>query len=87
MHEEPEPLRVNGFNKAIIGFGGQYGSCACWVYDIDRCIEILMEDGMTDTEAVEYFDYNIAGAYLGEGTPIFIESTNDLDEAEQYAQR
>ena len=45
------------------------------VYDRQKCIEILMErDGMTDEEAVEYFDYNVTGAWVGENTPIFFET-------------
>jgi hypothetical protein len=26
-------------------------------------------------EALEYFEFNILGAYLGEGTPIFLDKT------------
>lgn len=26
-------------------------------------------------DAVEYFDYNIAGAYIGRGMPVFLEDT------------
>ena len=26
---------------------------------------------MNDEEAIEYFEYNILGAYVGEGTPIY----------------
>ena len=29
---------------------------------------------MTDEEAVEYFDYNVTGAWVGENTPIFFET-------------
>ena len=28
-------------------------------------------------QAVEYFDYNIAGAYIGRGMPVFLEDTVD----------
>jgi CRISPR/Cas system-associated exonuclease Cas4 (RecB family) len=28
-------------------------------------------------DAVEYFDYNIAGAYIGRGMPVFLEDTVD----------
>jgi hypothetical protein len=31
---------------------------------------------MTDEEALEYFDFNIAGAYVGENTPFIL---NDYD--------
>lgn len=30
---------------------------------------------MTNEEAIEYFEYNIIGAYVGEKTPTFIQLT------------
>lgn len=42
------------------------------IYDANKGIQKLMdEDGMSEEEAVEYFEYNILGAYMGESTPIF----------------
>ena len=32
---------------------------------------------MTYEEAMEYFTFNVTGAYVGENTPVFLE---DLDE-------
>jgi hypothetical protein len=32
---------------------------------------------MSESEAIEYYDYNIAGSYVGENTPIFLD---DLDQ-------
>jgi hypothetical protein len=29
---------------------------------------------MTYEEAVEYFDFNIAGSYMGEYTPLYLET-------------
>ncbi len=40
---------------------------------ISRVIDILMGDGMTYEEAVEYFEFNIAGAWVGESTPFFLQ--------------
>jgi hypothetical protein len=49
-------------------------------YDTDKIIEILMED-MKEVDslesdryldAIEHFDYNIDGAYVGEFTPLHI---------------
>jgi len=32
-----------------------------------------MEDSeMTEEEALDYFEYNVIGSYMGDGTPIFI---------------
>jgi len=43
------------------------------VYSAEKVVEILVKDnGMTEEEAWEHFDYNISGAWLGDGTPIFV---------------
>ena len=55
----------------MIGRGQQFNT-DFYVYSHSRCIEILMREGMTEEEALEYFDYNVQGAWVGEGTPIFV---------------
>ena len=42
------------------------------VYSYDKCIQILINGGMTSEEAVEYFDFNVTGAWMGEDTPLFM---------------
>jgi len=45
------------------------------VYERDKVIEVFMNrDGMSDIEAVEWFDYNVQGAYIGEQTPLYIQT-------------
>lgn len=61
---------ADGFDNAIIGFDE---NARRLVYDVDVVIDILIEDGMTYDEAIEYYDFNIASAYIGEGTPIFVK--------------
>jgi len=39
--------------------------------DKDKCIELLMADGMSLDDAYEYFDFNVIGSWVGEGTPAF----------------
>jgi len=46
------------------------------VYSIPKCIDALVEDGMTLEEASEYFAFNTLGAYVGPGTPVFISPTS-----------
>ena len=41
------------------------------VYSREKCIAILARD-MGEEQAVEYFDFNVAGAYVGPQTPLFI---------------
>lgn len=44
------------------------------VYNLDRIVEIVMEDDeMTEEEAIDYVQFNIVDAYIGEKTPIFVE--------------
>lgn len=40
------------------------------IYSVSKCIEILSKD-MSEEDAVEYFNFNVSSAYLGEKTPIW----------------
>jgi len=86
-------LKATGFDKAIIGVAERCRSENVIAYDANECIQILIDQGMTDTEAVEYFSYNVLGAYVGENTPMFIwnytleeidEMMDDFYEEKQY---
>jgi hypothetical protein len=69
-----EILLADGFDEAFIGVGSQFSNEPVAVYDRDKCIEVLMKrDEMTYEDAVEYFDFNVQGAWVGEKTPIFVE--------------
>ena len=67
----PELLKADGFDEAIIGVVERIGVQAI-CYDQDKVIEILMRD-MSEEEAIEYFEFNIAGAWVGESTPFFLQ--------------
>lgn len=54
------------YDRAIIGLAEGMNEGPFLIYDKDTVIEILMEDGL------EHFYYNIAGAYVGERTPMFL---------------
>ena len=70
-------LKAEGFDDAILGLGRRCSQPDLLVYDVDKCVAILMKDGMTDEEAMEYFEYNVVGSWMGEGTPIFLYSGED----------
>lgn len=75
-------LLADGFDDAFIGVGERFHELSTGgaekvqvaVYDIDRCLDILMADGMSFEEADEYFTFNTLGAYVGPQTPIFVKS-------------
>ena len=63
-------LKADGFDEAIIG---QEYNDGRYVYSIERILEILMlRDDMTMDDAMDYFSFKIAGAYVGEMTPLYI---------------
>jgi len=64
---------ADGFEEAFIGVAERFGfSEPVAVYDYDKCVEILMgPEGMSMEGAIEYFEYNVLGAWVGEQTPIF----------------
>ena len=66
-----QALFADGFDDGLIGID-QVNYVA--VYDVDKCIDILKEtSGMTQQEALEWFEFNTLGAYVGEYTPRFIK--------------
>ena len=60
------------FEPAIVGIAHRYGMPPIVAYDYDKVISIFAKD-MGYEDAIEHFDFNVIGAWLGEGTPIFIE--------------
>lgn len=68
---EEEILIADGFDDAIIGIDEHSMRV---IYSISKCLEILEED-MSEEDAVEFFEYNVLGAYVGEKTPIFCRDT------------
>jgi hypothetical protein len=67
-----EVLFADGFDDAIIGLIRSFNEYKV-LYDTDKVISILSKT-MTEDEAVEYFEFNIIGSYMGENTPAFTEN-------------
>ena len=69
----PEAMMADGFDDAILGMCVQFGSEPLVAYDYEKCIEILMErDGLNRTDALDFMEFNVIGAYVGLNTPVFI---------------
>lgn len=65
-------LLSEGMEAAFLGIGYQFTKPMA-VYSKKKALTVLMTQGMTYEEAVEYFDFNVQGAYVGEQTPIYLE--------------
>ena len=66
-----QTLLADGFEDAIIGIDTS-NEVFRVIYDKQKMATILQErDDMLIEDAWEYLEYNVFGAYVGEGTPIY----------------
>lgn len=66
-------LRADEFDDCIVGIGRRCGQPDLIIYDVDKIIATLMEQGnMSFEDAHEFYEHNIVGAWVGEGTPIYM---------------
>ena len=65
---EEELLRADGFDGAIIGLDDRSMRL---IYSKSLCINILISQGMTEEEALDYFEFNVSSAWVGDMTPIW----------------
>jgi len=70
---EVSALIADGFDEAIIGIVDIPNTPTRVAYSVKGCIDILLKQSMHLEEAVEYFDFNVRGAYMGETTPIWVD--------------
>jgi hypothetical protein len=79
---------AEGFDEAILGIAegwfptpdGEISRTHVVAYDWQGCVEILVTRGMTRGQAEEWMGYNASGAYLGEGTPVFVRRPRSTGE-------
>ena len=65
----PEARFADGHDEALMG----YSSDGKAINSVNQIVKTLVErDGMTPDGAIEFFNYNIECAYVGEGTPIYM---------------
>jgi hypothetical protein len=77
--QHDDALLADGFEDALLGFGRQF-NVAVAVYDYERCLAVLRDrDGMSEDGALEFFEFNVAGAYVGPHTPIFMSARHGHD--------
>ena len=67
--------------RALVGVASRCGMDPCVVYDYYIMVQCFIEEGMTEEEAVEWIDFNILGAYIGERTPLILV-VGPIDEVE-----
>lgn len=72
---EEEFLKADGFDDAIIGVDH---TSMRLIYSADLMCKILIDrDGMDHSDAIEFLEFNVFGAYVGEKTPIYCDEFRD----------
>jgi hypothetical protein len=61
------------FDEAILGVAERFGMEPVVCYDRTRCIDILARD-MDREDAEEFFEFNTIGAWMGDLTPVFVDT-------------
>lgn len=69
---EDHMMVMDGYDDCILGIAERCGDPNVLAYDTAKIIKKLMKEGMSYDEAWEWFSFNQVGAYVGEGTPVFI---------------
>ena len=71
-------LLADGFDDAFIGIAENSNGKPVAVYSVDKCLDILAEQFKDEEDAVgdaiDFFEFNVKGSYVGEFTPMFVNT-------------
>ncbi len=72
-NDDDQYLIPTGYNEAFLGIAYRGGESFA-VYDSEKVILILMSrDGMSREDARDFYEFNIAGSYVGDKTPAYLD--------------
>ena len=75
IHEYAEgAVLLDGLESAIIGIVEEFGNGRRILYSKQLILDILCtRDEMTESEAEEFYDFNIVGLHAGEQNAVFLD--------------
>ena len=75
---------LTGLEEAIIGIVEEFGNGPRILYSKSKIIDILCKrDLMTESEAEEFYDYNILGLHAGEQNAVFLDVDVSVEKTEK----
>jgi hypothetical protein len=74
---DEQTMLMNGYDDCIIGIVERFNQPPIVCYDKTKVLIKLSEEGLTPEQAMEYFEFNQLGAWVGEKTPCFITITHE----------
>jgi len=70
--EEFQCVVIPSHENALIGIGEHYSSDGpVAIYNVDTIIQNFIDQGMTEEEAEEYYQFNILDGFVANNQPIF----------------
>lgn len=79
MDDESIALTMDGYDDCILGTVERFGLEPIYCYSLDKVIAKLQKDGMTYEEAWEFYEFNMVGAWMGDGSPCFMVSSMEKE--------
>jgi hypothetical protein len=68
-----EFLIADGYDDCVIGYDIGFGDPIRLIYSVKKILDKLVEEGMDEIDAIEHFEFNMRGGYVGEKTPIWCQ--------------
>jgi hypothetical protein len=78
--EYPEVIIMDGYDDCIVGICERFGQEPIVAYDKTKVLSKLKESGLNEEEALEFFEFNQIGSWLGKTTPCFITTLERIHE-------
>ena len=79
-------LLADGLEDAFIGVASRCGQPDLAVYNIEKAVQVLVDrDGMDPDEAREFLEFNSIGAWVGDGTPLWLSPMTISEMFECYS--
>ena len=70
IYSDEEIVSADGYDDAILGIDE---ASMRLIYSVDKCLKIMTDSGETYEDALEFFNFNVKSAYMGEKTPIWCD--------------
>jgi len=73
QYPDMEVLKADGYDECVLGYEYSFDGVIRLVYSVKMIIDSLTSEGLSDEDAIEHFEYNMRGGYVGEQTPIWCQ--------------
>ena len=67
-------LKADGYDDCVLGYEYNWDGNMRLIYSIKAILnKLVTEDEMSEEDAIEHFEFNMRGGYVGDQTPIWCQ--------------